>query len=96
MSIQRYQRTPILGLGYQYGTSTLISGLRENIKNGNIGYTEITLQEGQRLDTLAGKYYGDGRLFWLLAIASNIGWSLAVPPGTAIKIPNIEHLRDFL
>ena len=96
MAIQRYQRTPILGLGFQYGTSELIVGLRNNIKNGNIRYTEIILQEGQRLDTLAGKYYGDGSLFWILAVSSNIGWSLQVPPGTLIKVPNIEDLTNFL
>ena len=96
MGIQRYQRTPILGLGFQYGTSELILGIRGNIKNGNIRYTTITLQEGQRLDTLAGKYYGDGSLFWIIAAASNIGWSLQVPPGTLIVIPNIEDISDYI
>jgi hypothetical protein len=41
----------------------------------------------QRLDTLAGKYYGSSQYWWIIAAASGIGWGLQVPPGTLIRIP---------
>jgi len=91
----RYARTPVIDFGTQYGTSYAISAIRKNIANGNIRFDEIQLQENQRLDTLAGKYYGDGRLFWILAASSNVGWSLQVPAGTRILVPNLTDCFRF-
>jgi hypothetical protein len=45
------------------------------------------LQEGERFDIIAGEVYGDGRLWWIIAAASGIGWFLQVPPGTRINVP---------
>lgn len=96
MAARRYSRTQPIKGGTMYGTSYIIPVIRTNIANGNIRYQTITLQESQRLDTLAGQYYGDGRLFWILAIASNIGWALQVPGGTQIKIPLLDDVMKFV
>lgn len=96
MAIRRYSRTPVYGLGYRYGTSYAISVIRENIKNGNIRYDEYVLQEKERLDILAGQYYSDATLGWVIAAASNIGWALQTPPGTALKIPNLDDVSRFI
>lgn len=45
------------------------------------------LEEGERLDQLAGFIYGDGSLWWIIAAASGIGWATQVPPGTRLRIP---------
>ena len=45
------------------------------------------LEEGERLDQLAGVMYGDGTLWWVIAAASGIGWCMQVPPGTRLRIP---------
>ena len=45
------------------------------------------VQEGDRLDAIAGRFYGDGRLWWIVAASSGIGWWLQVPPGTRLLIP---------
>jgi len=45
------------------------------------------LNEGERLDTIAGRVYGNARLWWIIAAASGIGWPLQVPPGTQLLIP---------
>lgn len=95
-TLRRYARTPVLGFGKQYGTSQAIPALRENIENGNIRYTALVLQENERLDILAGEFYGDGRLWWLIAAASNIGWGLQVPAGTEIKVPNINDCAQYV
>lgn len=45
------------------------------------------LQEGERLDIIAGREYGDARFWWVISAASGIGWGLQVPAGTSILIP---------
>lgn len=43
---------------------------------------------GDRLDTLAFKYYGRASYWWIIARANNIGnGDLVVPVGTQIRIP---------
>lgn len=97
MAIRRYARTQIFGLDRRYGTSSAVPAIRENIDNGNIRIiNEFALSEGERLDVLAGQYYGDGRLFWIIAAASNIGNVLQVPPGTLIKIPSLEDVSRYV
>lgn len=96
MALSRYARTKIIGLGQRYATSFAIPALRANIANGNIRVDEIVLAERERMDTLAGKVYGDGRLSWVIAAASNIGWQLQAPPGTRILIPNLEDVARFV
>ena len=40
------------------------------------------------LDTLALKYYGDPSLYWIIALANNLGKGrLSVPAGLTIRIP---------
>jgi hypothetical protein len=39
------------------------------------------------LDIIAGEYYGDGSLWWVIAGASGIGWGLQVPAGIYLRIP---------
>lgn len=94
--IRRYSNTSILALGKQYGTSFVAAGIRSQIEAGNIPYETTTLKGFQRLDTLAGVYYGDGRLWWVIAAASNIGWGMQVPPGTTIRIPNISEISKLV
>lgn len=97
MTIRRYARTKVFGLNNRYGTSFAIPALRSNIANGNIRITEeFALKESERLDIIAGQRYGDGRLWWLIATASNIGWGLQVPAGTLIKIPNLEDCARYV
>lgn len=97
MSLRRYAKTPILGLGEKYGTSYSVVVLRENIKNGNIRIDrEIVLQGSERLDTLAGKYLGSGDLWWVIGAASNVGYGLQLPPGTVIKIPLMSDVGKYL
>ena len=96
MVFSRYARTKILGLGKRYATSFAIPAIRRNIANGNIRTEEIILSERERMDTLAGKAYGDGRFGWVIAAASNIGWALQAPPGTRILIPNLDDTARFV
>jgi len=55
--------------------------------SGALDFDKITISDKQRLDTLAGKHYGNTQYWWVIAAASGIGWALQVPAGTIIRIP---------
>jgi hypothetical protein len=96
MAIRRYNNVPIIVYGKKYGTSQIIAIIRENIASGNISYSLYSSKENERLDILAGTYYGDGSLWWILAAASNIGWGLQIPAGTVIRIPNLNDINKYI
>lgn len=90
MALSRYVTAPRLALGTQLGTSQAVMIIRAAISDGRLPVIETVLKGFERLDTLSGAYYGDGRYWWVLAAASNIGWGIQVPPGTVIKVPNLN------
>ena len=95
--MNRYSRTPVINGGSAYGTSYAIPVIRENIANGNIQIIDrVILKEKQRLDTLAGKYYGDSRLWWCLAASSGIAWGLQCPPGTVILVASLADIQKYV
>lgn len=96
MAISRYSVTQKINFGSQFGTSESIANIRAAIQNGVIATKTIFLKEVIRLDVLAGQYYGDGKYYWLIAAASNIGWGLQVPPNTQIVIPDLEQSLRYL
>jgi len=95
LNISRYTRCPILIFGEKYGTSEAILAIRTNVANGNIRTTDVVLEENERLDILAGKHYGDGRLYWLICAASNCGFAAQIPAGTLLRIPDLRDCQKF-
>jgi len=87
-SINRYENDKLVQSGKILGTNDAIIKLRNAISAGTVRTTTTVLRGAQRLDVLANKYYGDGRLWWVIAAGSGIGWWLQVPAGTRIVIPN--------
>lgn len=94
--MRRYARTQPLGLGFQYGTSYAIPTIRQNVVAGNIRTQRLILGERDRLDILAGRFYGDAKLWWIIAAASNIGYGLQVPPGTIIFVPVLADVAQYV
>jgi nucleoid-associated protein YgaU len=92
MSASRYRTDPTTRMRKQ--TARAVYRIRTEMKKGNIAYSTAILAEGQRLDQIAHRHYGDGRLWWVIAAASNIGWSLQCPPGTSLRIPT--NLSDIM
>lgn len=93
MPVSRYSRTMRLDFGAQQGTSVSIESIRSAIASGQIRIlSEIVVRGAERLDTIAGDVYGDGRYWWILAAASDIGWGLQVPVGTIIRIPSLQDV----
>ena len=88
MGLRRYNRTALIMAGRQYATPRATAMIQKAMASGRISYSEHVCTELERLDILAGKKYGDGRLWWVIAAASGIGWGLQVPPGTRLLLPN--------
>jgi hypothetical protein len=87
MAINRYENDGTVQGGKLLATNTAIFRIREGVRRGVIKTVSRILTETERLDILAGRQYGDGRLWWIIAAASGIGWWLQVPPGTRVLIP---------
>jgi hypothetical protein len=96
MATSRYASTNKINFGFQYGTSSTVSNIRKAIADGLITTNVIVLKELVRLDVLAGQYYGDAKYYWIIAAASDIGWSLQIPPNTRIVIPDLQQTLRYL
>jgi nucleoid-associated protein YgaU len=95
--IKRYSSDLTLDGGSYLATNEAIRLIRRAVERGDIPVTERVLKEGERLDGIAGRAYGDGALWWVIAAASDIGWWLQVPPGTLIRVPtDLNYLRSIL
>jgi len=87
MTISRYSRSPILRGGRLIGSSNSAALIYRGVQNGVIDINIQVLRADQRLDQIAGEVYGDGRLWWVIAAASGIGWAPQCPGGTVLSIP---------
>lgn len=87
MAISRYEKDQIVGAPQRLASASAIVNIRSAISSGRIATRELISAENQRLDHIAGSVYGDGKLWWVIAAASGIGWWLQVPPGTRLIIP---------
>jgi hypothetical protein len=87
VSINRYEDDDLVQQGRLLGTNKAIIRVRDGIRSGEIKTVTRVLSEAQRLDIVAGQQYGDGRLWWMIAAASGIGWWPQVPAGTRLVIP---------
>jgi hypothetical protein len=56
--------------------------------------TIVISNEGDYLDSLAFKYYGDPTLWWIVALANGLGKArMSVPPGLQLRIPaNVNEI----
>lgn len=55
----------------------------------------VISNEADYLDSLAYKYYGDPTLWWIIALANNLGKArMSVPPGLQLRIPT--NVNDIL
>tara|TARA_B100001123_G_scaffold445897_1_gene598666 strand:+ start:2300 stop:2596 length:297 start_codon:yes stop_codon:yes gene_type:complete len=97
MAFSRYDRSPKIDLGKMVGTSKYIPVLQQAIKLGLIEVEDVVVSKAQRLDVVAGRTWGDGRYWWIIAACSGIGWGMQVPPGTVLKVPiNLGDIESLV
>ena len=85
--MNRYRSDRRIKGGKLLATNDSVNKIKNAIRNGTIKSRRYRSKENERLDTLAGRFLGDSRLWWVLAATSEIGWGLQIPPGTLINIP---------
>lgn len=86
MAVGRYYFVPTYE-GRFYATSDTMSRIFNASDTGRIVTSLKILDATARLDILAFEAYGDASLWWIIAAASGIGWSLQLSPGTYVRIP---------
>ena len=97
MAVSRYENDTLAPSGRVLATNQTIVRIRAGIRNGSISSVTRILTEAERLDIIAARRYGDGRLWWVIAAASGIGWWMQVPAGTHIRVPtNIAQIEALL
>ena len=97
MGMSRYSRVIKLNMGHQFGTQRSMYPLYKAVQMGQLMSTTHVTKEGERLDQLAGKHYGDGSLWWVIAAASGVGWGCQVPAGIVLTIPtNIGQVEALV
>jgi len=97
MASSRYILSKRIQGGLGLATSKNMSRIFNAVESGNLPYQAYVIEEGQRLDTLAGAIYKSSSYWWVIAAASGIGWGLQVPPGTVLRIPkNIGEVIGML
>ncbi len=95
--MNRYRSDRRIRGGKILATNASINRIRTSIRNGTLKTQRYTSLEDDRLDTVAAKFLGDARLWWVLATCSGIGWGLQIPPGTIINIPvNLERIAALI
>ena len=58
-------------------------------------YPQIPIENGDRIDSLAYKFYGDVTLWWIIAKANGIKGKTALEPGIPLRIPgNITQIIE--
>ncbi len=98
--INRYGRVDILKKesgDALYATPEYIRAIREGVADGTIIVNEVTVATNDRLDQVAGRFYGDGSLWWVIAAASDIGWGLQIQGGTRVFVPvDLSSISDIV
>lgn len=90
----------------RYDTSTVLKRMGEQRRMSTVIvptiprsdqdiYIETTSPE--RLDKLANNFYGDAKLWWIIAVNNKIkAGSIYVPSYTIIRIPPKESIQQFI
>ena len=97
MAFSRYLRDRLRPDGKGLSMAGAVAAIRQAINSGQVSISqEFVTTQADRLDTIAGAIYGDGRYWWIIAAASNVGWGLQVPPGTVIRVPNLQSVERIV
>ena len=70
------------------GSASKVSNIRAAVQDGSLQITLYTTKEGERLDQIAGKFYGDGRYWWVICLLNDTLKCLLIKP-------KIIHCHDL-
>jgi len=87
MAKSRYYNSPIVD--DHLGTRTI-----PKLDKTKIPYFQYKVVLGDRLDKLAHHFYGDDKLWWIIAYFNDIGFFFNLEPNTILYIPN--NFQDII
>lgn len=89
--MRRYDSTPV---GLRWDGKRVYQTTTYPIIEPDDADAIIISNEADYLDSLAYTYYGDPTLWWVIALANNLGKGrMSVPPGLQLRIPaNINNI----
>ena len=97
MAFSRYLINKKIRNNTGMATSVNMVKIFNAVEAGAVPFETFVLEEGQRLDHIAGSAYQDASYWWVIAASSGIGWGLQVPPGTVLRIPkNLGSILSLL
>jgi len=78
---------------YKYGDREILN-LREPVNSGPHPDDRFhKVIEGERIDILAYKYFGDPKLWWVICDYNHISFPLDLQIGQILRIPSVDHLN---
>ena len=96
-TFSRYNRDSKLNRNKLLGTATATAKIRTAIRTGELAIMNIFVTSDlERLDNIAGAVYGDSRLWWVLAAASDIGWGMQIPAGTLLRVVDLGKVEELI
>jgi len=96
-TFSRYTRDPKINRNTLLGTASATANIRRALRFGDLSIVNVLVTSDlDRLDNLAASVYGDARLWWVLAAASDIGWGMQVPPGTLIRVVDLTQVEELI
>lgn len=88
MKSSAYVRTSV----YSRNGQAYIFGIREKFKFDKDAGTYYTVTQGDTLDGIAFRYYGNARFTWALLDANSMQSELDMNVGDVLFIPNFEEV----
>ena len=96
MSKSRYSRAAVID-GKFFSTQESYMDLHRAIDHGLIATREFITRPKDRLDTIAGRVYGDGRYWWIIAAVNRVPWALQIPEGSRLIVPiRLEQVLSLI
>lgn len=90
--MKRYASTPVMK---RYDGKRVFKTTRYPVITPQDSDVVVISNEADYLDSLAYTYYGDPTLWWIIALANNLGKGrMSVPPGIQLRIP--VNINDIL
>lgn len=97
MARSRYSNNPVID-GHFYATwqNPVARRLDGDLLEGVESF-EYTVVAGDRLDTLAARFFGDDEYYWVLALVNDVPWALLISPGDRLRVPrDVRKVLDKL
>ncbi len=95
--MNRYRSDNRVRGGNALGTNQSVTRIKLAVRQNRIRVRTHILKENERMDSVAHRFLGNAKFWWVIAACSNIGWNMQVPAGTKLSIPlSLDDINGLL